>query len=224
AALWEEAGHPVARPFPRITWREAMERYGTDKPDLRFELAIADWTAQVAGLGVPFFESGLKNGARVRGLAVKGGAALSRKDVDQLVDAAKQLGGSGLAWVKRQGEQLSGSVAKHFTPAALGALGSGSSRITGPAGRRKGFALLGLAPADVDARFRFLLQGLQAGAPPHGGFAIGFDRVVMALAGADSMRDVIAFPKTTAARALFEGAPGPANAADLAALHIEVKR
>src|SRR5207302_1189887 len=57
AALWEEAGHPVARPFPRITWREAMERYGTDKPDLRYELAIADWTTQVAGLGVPFFES-----------------------------------------------------------------------------------------------------------------------------------------------------------------------
>src|SRR2546430_14743216 len=100
-----------------------MERYGTDKPDLRYELAIADWTAQVAGLGVPFFESALQNGARVRGLAVKGGAVLSRKDVDQLADAAKQLGGSGLAGVKRQGEQLSGSVAKHFTPAALAALG-----------------------------------------------------------------------------------------------------
>src|SRR5438093_12413668 len=125
AALWEEGGHPVARPFPRITWREAMERYGTDKPDLRYELAIADWTTQVAGLGVPFFQSALQNGARVRGLAVRGGAALSRKDVDQLVDAAKRLGGSGLAWVKRQGEQLSGSVAKHFTPAALGALGVG---------------------------------------------------------------------------------------------------
>src|SRR2546430_1293598 len=72
AALWEEGGHPVARPFPRITWREAMERYGTDKPDLRYELAIADWTTQVAGLRVPFFQSALQNGARVRGLAVKG--------------------------------------------------------------------------------------------------------------------------------------------------------
>src|SRR5256712_1563407 len=285
AALWEEAGHPVARPFPRITWREAMERYGTDKPDLRYELAIADWTAQVAGLGVPFFESALKNGARVRGLAVKGGAALSRKDVDQLADAAKQLGGSGLAWVKRQGEQLSGSVAKHFTPAALAALGvgdgdaavmavgpdpatspalrrippeglprrgakpsaahafawvvdfplfepdpetgkpvfahhpftsphpddlaagkldsdpfacralhydavyngnelgSGSIRITDPAVQRKVFALLGLAAADVDARFGFLLQGLQAGAPPHRGFPGGVDRVVLLPAG-----------------------------------------
>src|SRR2546430_9429951 len=165
AALWEEAGHPVARPFPRITWREAMERYGTDKPDLRYELAIADWTAEVAGLGVPFFESALKNGARVRGLAVKGGAALSRKDVDQLADAAKQLGGSGLAWVKRQGEQLSGSVAKHFTPAALAALGvgdgdaagmgAGPDRAASPLPRRippDGLARAGRAPSAAPAR------------------------------------------------------------------------
>ena len=323
-ALWDEAGHTVARPFPRLTWRDAMERYGTDKPDLRFGLAIGDWTAQVKPLGVPFFQPALKDGARIRGLAVKGGAALSRKDVDQLADAAKQLGGAGLAWVKRQGEQISGSVGKHFTPEVLGALGvadgdaalmtvgpdrvtspvldrvrqevirrlapapqaahafcwvvdfplfepdpetgrpvfahhpftaphpddvarldtdpfacralhydavydgnelgSGSIRITDPAVQRRVFAHLGVTPAEVEARFGFLLSGLQAGAPPHGGFAIGFDRVVMALAGADSMRDVIAFPKTTAARALFEGAPSPANPADLAALHIEVKR
>src|SRR6266851_2215143 len=122
-ALWDEAGHTIARPFPRINWREAMERYGTDKPDLRFEVAIADWTAQVKPLGVPFFQSALKDGARVRGLAVKGGGGLSRKDVDQLAEAAKQLGSSGLAWVKRQGEQISGSVGKHFTAETLGQLG-----------------------------------------------------------------------------------------------------
>jgi aspartyl-tRNA synthetase len=321
-ALWDEGGHRIARPFPRLTWREAMERYGTDKPDLRYDLAIADWTSAVRPLAVPFFQAALQDGARVRGLAVKGGGALSRKDVDQLADLAKQLGAAGLAWVKRQGEQLSGSVAKHFTAEALGALGvadgdaalvavgpdrvtspvldrvrqevirrlaptpklehaflwvvdfplfqpdpetgrpvfahhpftaphpddvarldsdpfacralhydavyngtelgSGSIRITDPAVQRRVFAHLGLAPADVDARFGFLLNGLAAGAPPHGGFAIGFDRVVMALARAESMRDVIAFPKTTAARALFEGAPAPANPADLAALHIAV--
>ena len=90
-------------------------------------------------------------------------------------------------------------------------LGSGSIRITDPAIQRKVFAHLGLSPADI-----------AAGAPPHGGFAVGFDRTVMLIVGAVSMRDVIAFPKTTAARALFEGAPAPARPEDLAALHIKV--
>ena len=322
-ALWDEAGHRVAQPFPRITWHDAMGRYGTDKPDLRYDLPISDWTAQVKPLGVPFFESALKDGARVRGLAVKGGGALSRKDVDQLAEAAKQLGGAGLAWVKRQGEQVSGSVAKHFTTAALGALGvgdgdaalmtvgpdrvtspvldrvrqevirrlapspkqahafcwvvdfplfepdpetgkpmfahhpftsprpedraridsdpyacralhydavynghelgSGSIRITDRELQVEIFRKLGMNDDEWKARFGFLIDGLSAGAPPHGGFAIGFDRVGMLLAGAGSLRDVIAFPKTTAARALFEGAPAPADAADLASLHLEVK-
>ena len=323
-ALWDEAGHQVGRPFPRITWHEAMERYGTDKPDLRYDLPIADWTAQVQPLGVPFVQAALKDGARVRGLAVKGGSALSRKDVDQLAEAAKQLGGAGLAWVKRQGEQVSGSVGKHFTTAALGTLGvgdgdaalltvgpdrvtspvldrvrrevirrlapapkavhafcwvvdfplfepdpetgkpvfahhpftsprpedrarldgdpyacralhydavyngnelgSGSIRITDRDLQIKIFHKLGLTDEEWQQRFGFLIDGLGAGAPPHGGFAIGFDRVVMLLAGAGSLRDVIAFPKTTAARALFEGAPAPANPADLKALHIKVER
>jgi len=321
-ALWDEAGHRIDRPFPRLTWREANERFGTDKPDLRFEFTIADWTATVRPLAVPFFQGALTNGARVRGIAVKGGGTLSRKDVDQLAETAKTHGAPGLAWVKRQGEQISGSVAKHFTAEVLGALGvgdgdaalmtvgpdrvtspaldkvrqevirrlapapksahafcwvvdfplfepdpqtgkpvfahhpftaprpedvrkldsdpfacralhydavyngnelgSGSIRITDPAIQRKVFAHLGLSPADVDARFGFLLTALAAGAPPHGGFAVGFDRTAMLLAGAGSLRDVIAFPKTTAARALFEGAPAPARAEDLAALHIKV--
>src|SRR5436189_3760011 len=97
-ALWDEAGHKIARPFPRITWREAMERYGTDKPDLRYELSIADWTAQVKPLAVPFVESALKDGARVRGRAVKGGGGRSRNDVDKLSVAAQRLGGLGQPW------------------------------------------------------------------------------------------------------------------------------
>ena len=321
-ALWDEAGHAIPRPFPQLQWRDAMERYGTDKPDLRYDFPIADWTAQVQPLGVPFFQGALKDGARVRGIAVPGGGVLSRKDVDQLAEAAKAVGAAGLAWVKRQGEQVSGSVGKHFTVDALGALGvrdgdvalltvgadrvtsaaldkvrhevirrlaptpkaahafcwvvdfplfepdpetgqpvfahhpftsphpddvarldrepfacralhydavynghelgSGSIRITDPAVQRKIFAHLGLTPAEIDARFGFLLGALAAGAPPHGGFAIGFDRTTMLLAGATSLRDVIAFPKTTTARALFEGAPAPARDADLAALHIRV--
>ena len=321
-ALWDEAGHAIARPFPRLPWREAMERYGTDKPDLRYDLAIADWTAAVRPLGVPFFAQATQDGARVRGIAVKGGGTLSRKDVDQLAATAKQLGGAGLAWVKRTGAEIAGSVGKHFTTESLGALGvgdgdaalmtvgpdrvtspvldrvrqevirrlaptprqthafcwvvdfplfepdaetgspvfahhpftsphlddvaqldrdpfacralhydavyngnelgSGSIRIVDPAIQRKVFALLGLSAPDAEARFGFLLQALAAGAPPHGGFAVGFDRVAMLLAGAGSLRDVIAFPKTAAARALFEGAPAPARAQDLAALHIQV--
>ena len=320
-ALWDEVGHKIERAFPRLTWRDALERYGTDKPDLRFDFPIADWTAQVQPLAVPFFQ-GATNGARVRGIAVRGGGTLSRKDVDHFAETAKTHGAPGLAWVKRQGEQLSGSVGKHFTAEALGRigvgdgdvalmtvgpdrvtsaaldkvrqevirrlapqpkvahafcwvvdfplfepdpetgkpvfahhpftsphpddvgkldsdpfacralhydavyngneLGSGSIRITDPAIQRKVFAHLGLSPTDIDARFGFLLTALAAGAPPHGGFAVGFDRTVMLLAGAGSLRDVIAFPKTTAARALFEGAPAPARAEDLAALHIKV--
>jgi aspartyl-tRNA synthetase len=320
--LWAEEGHTIPRPFPRLTWREAMERYGTDKPDLRYGLAIADWTEALRPLGVPFFAAAGTDGVRIRGIPVPGGGVLSRKDVDQLAAAAKQLGGAGLAWVKRQGDQLSGSVAKQFTADALGALGvgdgdaalltvgldrqtspvldrvrqdvirrlapppqtahafcwvvdfplfeaapdtgapvfahhpftsphpddvakldrepfacralhydavyngnelgSGSIRITDPAIQRRVFQLLGLAPVEAEARFGFLLSALAAGAPPHGGFAVGFDRVAMLLAGAASLRDVIAFPKTAAARALFEGAPSPARAEDVAALHIRL--
>jgi aspartyl-tRNA synthetase len=103
-------------------------------------------------------------------------------------------------------------------------LGSGSIRITDEKLQFDVFRFLGLSDDDVIARFAHILTALRSGAPPHGGFAIGFDRVTMLLAGAGSLRDVIAFPKTTTARALFEGAPAPASPADLAALHIEVKR
>lgn len=323
-ALWDEAGHTVERPFTRLLWHDAMERYGTDKPDLRYDFAITDWTAAVQPLAVPFFQAAAAqgNGARVRGIAVRGGGGLSRKDVDGLAETAKSHGAPGLAWVKRQGEQVSGSLGKHFSAESLGRLGvgdgdvalmtvgpdrvtspaldkvrrevirrlapapktahalcwvvdfplfepdpetgkpvfahhpftaphpddvakldtdpfacralhydavynghelgSGSIRITDPAVQRTVFAHLGLTPADIDARFGFLLAALAAGAPPHGGFAVGFDRTVMLLLGTGSMRDVIAFPKTTAARALFEGAPAPARPEDLAALHVRV--
>jgi aspartyl-tRNA synthetase len=101
-------------------------------------------------------------------------------------------------------------------------LGSGSIRITDPAVQLRVFAVLGMDPEEARRRFGFLLDALAVGAPPHGGFAIGFDRVAMLLAGGESLRDVIAFPKTTAARALFEDAPTAVAPAELAALHLRV--
>jgi aspartyl-tRNA synthetase len=322
-AQWEEAGHAIARPFPRMVWREAMERFGIDKPDVRFGFEISDFTARVAPDAAPFVPEAIEKGGRLRGILVPDGAALSRKDLDALTAAAKSAGAAGLLWARRgadwegQGVKAVGtrtleaiggaegrlllaavgpdpvtSAALHAVRAALikklapapstqhaflwvvdfplfepdpdtgrhvfvhhpftsphpediafletdpgrcralhydavyngVELGSGSIRITDPDVQRRVFGLLGMAPEEIRRRFGFLLDALSSGAPPHGGFAVGFDRLVMQLAGAGSMRDVIAFPKTTAARALFEGAPSPVSDDDLAALGLTVVR
>ena len=321
--LWAEGGAQVARPFPRLAYREAMERYGIDKPDLRFGYEIRDLTSLLGDDVAAFVAEARGAGGRLRGIVVSGGAAFTRRDLDALTATAKEAKAGGLIWARRtaggwegQGVKAVGPTlldrvggrdgdlllavagpdavtspglhavraaltrrpgatpltphaftwvvdfplferdpeAGHHVPAHhpftaphpddLGRLesdpgscralhydavyngaelGSGSIRITDPVVQRLIFSLLGISDADIRRRFGFLLDGLAAGAPPHGGFALGFDRIVMLLAEAGSLRDVIAFPKTTAARALFEGAPTMVDPLELRALHLEVK-
>jgi aspartyl-tRNA synthetase len=321
--LWDEGGEPVARPFRRLSHHEAMERWGIDKPDLRFGLEIADLTSHLAPDAAAFVQEAVSGGGRLRGIVAPGAATLSRKDLDELAATVKSAGAGGLIWARRtaagwegQGTKALGATAgaiegaegallvavtgkDHVTSLALHAvrtalikklalepiekhafcwvvdfplfepdpatgarvfahhpftsphpedfpylesdpdrcralhydavyngneLGSGSIRIIAPELQQRVFKLLGIPEEEQRRRFAFLLDGLASGAPPMGGFAIGFDRVAMLLAGATSLRDVLAFPKTTAARALFEGAPVPVRDADLAPLHIAVRR
>lgn len=321
-ALWAEGGHEIARPFPTLTWRDAMERFGVDKPDLRYGVEIEDLTSHVGDDAAPFVHDALGAGGRVRGIRVPAAADSSRKEIDAFAAVAKDAGAGGLIWARRtdagwegQGVKAIGaqalasiggtpgelllavSGADEITSPALHAvrslalkrpnipqrqahafcwvvdfplferdpetgqhvpahhpftsphaddfaflesdpgrcraqhydavyngneLGSGSIRITDPAIQGLIFQLLGIGADEQQRRFGFLLDGLAAGAPPHGGFALGFDRIAMLLAGAPSLRDVIAFPKTTAARALFEGAPTQVKEGDLRALHLSI--
>jgi aspartyl-tRNA synthetase len=323
-AIWGEAGIVVETPIERMRHADALERYGTDKPDLRFGLEIFDATEVFRPADFSITRSAIGAGGRVRGIRVPGGASLSRKQVDEVEAAAKALGAAGLLRLKLAGGALEGGPAKHLAPGASAALGladgdlcllvAGPDRVTGPAldrvrqevARRLGlipegvnrfvwivdfplferdgaggalasvnhpftaphpedlylldtaperaralaydmvlngtelgggslriadpalqrriFGLLGIADEVAEQRFGFLLEGLRGGAPPHGGFAFGMDRIVMLLSDADSLRDVIAFPKTTAQRALFEGAPSPVDRKDLEELHLEIKQ
>ncbi|MBM4193793.1 MAG: aspartate--tRNA ligase [Gemmatimonadetes bacterium] len=327
AALWRTAGHDVTTPFPRMTYRDAMERFGCDRPDLRYGLEIADHTEAFRGTSFGIATAAIAAGGRVRGIVVPGGAAWSRKQVDEIEALAKSAGAAGLLRVRRVDGKLDGPLAKFFEgsdpfiggaqPIAEGALalfvagadrvsspaldrvrqecaqrlglipegeqrflivtdfpmfdrdpesgalaavhhpftspqvddmtafpdapdrwranaydvvlnglelGGGSIRTHDPAVQSRMFALLGIGEkAEQERRFGFLLEALRAGAPPHGGIAFGVDRIAMLLAGATSLRDVIAFPKTTAARALFEDAPTQVPPEDLADLHLGLR-
>ena len=322
-ALWAEAGITVETPIERLRHADAMERYGSDKPDLRFGLELFDATEVFRPADFSITRAAIGAGGRVRGIRVPGGASLTRKQVDEIEAAAKALGAAGVLRLKLAGGALEGGPARHLGPGAADALGladgdlcllvagpdrvtspaldrvrhevaarldlipegvtrfvwivdfplferdpatgtlasvnhpftaphpedlslldtaperarslaydmvlngtergGGSLRIADPALQRRIFGLLGIPDEVAEQRFGFLLEGLRAGAPPHGGFAFGMDRIVMLLADADSLRDVIAFPKTTAQRALFEGAPAPVESKDLEELHLMIK-
>lgn len=323
-SLWREAGHEIPAQFERMTYADAMESYGCDRPDLRYDLRIRDYSSAFAPLEFGVTKSALASGARVRGIVVPGGASWSRKQVDELEAVAKGAGAGGLLRLRHVDGAYDGPVAKFLTDDARAAfalndgdlalfvaaadrisnpaldrvrqecarrlelvdesarrflwvydfpmfeedpetgalaavhhpftaphpadmqaypdkparwraqaydvvlngteLGGGSIRTSDPAVQSRMFGLLGIGDTEEqERRFGFLLEGLRAGAPPHGGIAFGFDRIAMLLSGAPSLRDVIAFPKTTAARSLFEGAPVAVATRDLDELGISVR-
>lgn len=324
AAVARAADAVAEPPFPRLGWGEAMERFGTDRPDMRWELELQDMTAVLGTLDFRVLQSAVAAGGRVRGLRLPGGARLSRKQIASLESAAKSAGAPGLLWAKvLEGGAASGPLGRFFrdetaerlalapgdlllaaagsdavTSPALAAaraasiaaldlpprtehawlwvtdfpvfeegaapqglvaahhpfvqprasdlpllesnplavrglaydlvyngaeLGSGSIRIHDADLQVRVLEMLGLDPDQIDAKFGFLLEALRSGAPPHGGIALGVDRIAARLGGGESLRDVIAFPKTTAARALFEGAPTPVEAAELAELGLSIR-
>ena len=322
AALAEVAGIEAAPPFVRLTHREAMERFGSDRPDLRHDLEIADFTEVLGALDFRILQGAVARGGRIRGLRLEGGARLARRRIDQVEEAAREAGAPGLLWAKIQEDRATGPLGRFFRDDTRARLGlapgdlllaaAGPDRVTSPAldaaraasiaalelppatahawlwvtgfplfedagdgalapnhhpfvqpdprdahllesdplavrglaydlvynGTELGsgsirphdaglqtriLARLGLAPGEIETKFGFLLEALRSGAPPHGGIALGMDRIAARFSGAASLRDVIAFPKTTAARASFEGAPAPVSADDLAELGLSVR-
>jgi aspartyl-tRNA synthetase len=310
-------------PIERITWHDAMNRFGSDKPDLRFGLELVELTPVFAGTGFKAFAAaGSIKGLRVDAATHGDAAAMGRNKLDQLTDRAKQLGAKGLVWMKvGEAGALDSPVAKFLSDseqsalvAALGAvagdllllvadewvtacgvlghlrndiarppvhegpyryvwvvdfplfvgvnpttkkpqpghhpfchphpddlgkletdplkvralaydlvlngweLGSGSIRIHEPELQRRVFRLLGIDDATADRKFGFFLQPFKYGAPPHGGFAFGVDRLVAILAGEENIREVIAFPKTQSGLDPMTDAPGPVDAAQLGEL------
>ena len=322
-AAFAEAGVDVRAPFPRMPYAEAMARFGSDRPDLRYGLEIQDWSRQAAGTGFAVFQKVVEGGGVVRGIVVPGaGAGLSRKDGDALAAEAQELGAKGLVWAAvGEGDELRSPVAKFLggVAADLGAapgdliamvadaepeaqrllgtlrgryaeryglipegawapvwitdfplvdwnadekrwdpthhpftaprpedldkmeddpgavialaydivlngleLGGGSIRIHDRDVQRRAFRLIGLDDEEAEAKFGFLLRALRLGAPPHGGIALGLDRMVMLLAGEKSIRDVIAFPKTATGADPLTEAPAPVAEAQLRELGVQV--
>ena len=318
-------GVELTPPFPRMTYAEAMRRFGNDKPDLRFAMELVSLTDLVAHCGFKVFQTVVESGGLVKSINAKGCADFSRKDLDDLTAYVAQFGAKGLAWVKvKENGEWQSPIAKFFTDqeradmaAALDAvpgdllffvadtttvvhqalselrlelarrlgllkkesfsflwvtdfplleydheekrhvavhhpftapreedialldtepgkalsraydlvlngteIGGGSIRIHRQDMQDKVFRALGISPEEATDKFDFLLRALELGAPPHGGMAFGLDRLLMILAGRESIRDVIAFPKTQKATCPLTEAPSSVARKQLTELHL----
>ena len=327
--LFEQTiGVEVETPFPRMTYQHAMENYGSDAPDIRFELKLIDISDIAAECELRVFKEVVDKGGIVKAICVPDGAEFSRKDLDDLTEFAQIYGAKGMAWIKRNPEGWQSPIGKFFTTEqkqrleervglnegdlvlfcadqkkvvydALGNLrkeiarrrgllndneygfvwitdfplfeyseteksytsshhpftmpdiddlnkyggtspekirsraydvvlngveiGGGSIRIHREDIQNKVFRLLKLTEAEIESKFGFLMKALSYGAPPHGGIALGFDRMMMFLLKTSSIRDVIAFPKTQKAGCLMTDAPSAVETDQLDELHIRVK-
>ncbi|WP_369902500.1 aspartate--tRNA ligase [Bacillus manliponensis] len=323
----EAKGVEVSAPFPRMTYADAMARYGSDKPDTRFAMELTDLSEFAAGCGFKVFTSAVETGGQVKAINAKGAAAkYSRKDIDALTEFVKVYGAKGLAWLKVEEDGLKGPIAKFFgeedasqlmnllgaaagdlllfvadkksvVADSLGALrmrlgkelelideskfnflwvtdwplleydeeadryfaahhpftmpfredvelletapekaraqaydlvlngyelGGGSLRIYERDVQEKMFKALGFSEEEAKEQFGFLLEAFEYGTPPHGGIALGLDRLVMLLAGRTNLRDTIAFPKTASASCLLTEAPSPVATAQLEELNLQL--
>lgn len=325
----EAIGVNVQLPLPRISWQEAMDRFGSDKPDTRFGMELKDVSEIVKGCGFGVFTGALESGGSVRGINAKGQGDMPRKKIDKLVEFAKGYGAKGLAYLSINGDgSFKSSFAKFMTEEELSALakaldgqpgdllffaadknkivwnvlgalrlelakeqglldpdqynflwvtdfpllewsdeenryvamhhpftmpveedwenvdndpgsvrakaydivlngtelGGGSVRIHQNDIQEKMFEVLGFTKERAHEQFGFLLDAFQYGVPPHAGLAYGVDRMVMHMVHADSIRDVIAFPKVKDASCLMTEAPGPVDSAQLEELALRIEK
>ncbi|MCT2537661.1 aspartate--tRNA ligase [Aquibacillus koreensis] len=324
----EVKGIDIEIPLARMPYDEAMERFGSDKPDSRFGMELVTVSEAVKDSGFKVFSSAVESGGKVSAINVKGKASqFSRKDIDQLTDFVKIYGAKGLAWLKAEGDELKGPISKFLSEKeveelrnlldisdgdlillvadktnvvfdSLGALrlklgkelqlidestfnflwvtewplfeydeeagrysaahhpftmpasedmdkldtnpgevkaqaydlvlngyelGGGSLRIYQKEIQHKMFEVLGFSQEEAQSQFGFLLEALEYGAPPHGGIALGFDRLIMLLAGRTNLRDTILFPKTASAACLLTEAPGTVSESQLDELSLKLQ-